>query len=206
MKRLLLALLLVAAPALAAPHWQHDITAPDRKRLAKLWEAWTRGLGEAQTAGQGPAVAAFGPAVVADAATINAGGALKSGQAFPQAGDYRCRVIRLGQRAGEARAPLAAAAVTEAAAPCRITMRRGSLWFEQGAGTQRLGGRLYADGARMVFLGSTALAGEMAILPYGADPQRDVVGALRPLATGWRLELPWPNWQSNLVVVEIVPA
>jgi hypothetical protein len=58
----------------------------------------------------------------------------------------------------------------------------------------------------MVFLGTTALAGEMGIMPYGADPERDAVGALRAVAADqWRLELPWPAWQANLALVEILP-
>ena len=210
MKALVAALLLAwGLPAAAAPsHWRQDITAPDRKRLAKLWEAWTRALGEAQAAGQGAAVAALGPVVVPDAATINYGDAdARPAGPLPVAGQYKCRMINLGQRAGGARAPAAAVVDTGALLPCRIEARGKGLWFQQNAGAQRLGGRLFADGDRQVFLGTTALAGEMAGLPYGADPQRDAVGVLRATAPQrWRLELPWPNWQSNLTIIEISPA
>jgi hypothetical protein len=58
----------------------------------------------------------------------------------------------------------------------------------------------------MVFLGAPALRGEMWVMPYGADPERNAVGALRALGPQqWRLELPWPTWQSNLDLVELTP-
>jgi hypothetical protein len=90
---------------------------------------------------------------------------------------------------------------------CTITARRGLLYFDQGAGDQRVAGTLYPDGDRQVFLGSLALAGENGIMAYGADGDRDQVGVLRAFGDKrWRLELPWPMWQSNLQVIEIVPA
>lgn len=219
--------LLAAQPVLAAPKtWQTQITAADRKRLARLWEAWTRSLADADAAGQGAAVTALGPAAVADAATMNRDASdpmtPKVAGTLPGVGAYRCRMITLGARA-ETMVPRTGARnvgarVENVAArggaivgatpftPCRIEARGDGLWFEQDAGpAQRLGGRLYADGARQVFLGTTALAGEMGIMAYGADPQRNAVGALRAMGDGhWRLELPWPNWQSNLGIVEIV--
>jgi hypothetical protein len=113
---------------------------------------------------------------------------------------YSCRTISLGAQGGNR----AAVVEVDAPQPCRIEARGGTLHFEQAAGTHRLGGKLFADGDRMVFLGAPALSGEMGIMPYGADPERDAVGALRALGPGhWRLELPWPAWQSNLDLVEI---
>ncbi|MBC7504657.1 MAG: DUF4893 domain-containing protein [Sandarakinorhabdus sp.] len=202
-----LAVSAVAAPA-APPSWQHDITMPDRRRLGKLWEAWTRSLNEIQQAGQGKALVALGPIGVPDAATMHAepGAAIKPVGPLPGVGDYRCRTINLGQRAGGAAAspaPIASGGLQ----PCRIEMRGKTLWFEQASGVQRLGGRLYADGNRQLFLGTLALVGEMAIMPYGVDPQRDAIGVLRSIGPQhWRMELPWPNWQSNLAIVEMVPA
>ena len=209
--------LLAAAPALAAPKsWAATITAADRTRLVKSWQAWTRALADADTAGQ---AAAVGPAVVPDAATMNRNAsdpmAPTPAGKLPGAGAYRCRTITLGARAdgvaprasGPAPSPLAMVAATPFT-PCRIENRGGGLWFEQAVGlAQRLGGRLYPDGARQVFLGTTALVGEMGVIAYGADPQRNAIGALRAIGDGhWRLELPWPNWQSNLSIVEIRPS
>lgn len=211
MKRLLaLVLLAGTAQGLAAPapNWQQDIGAADRKRLARLWESWTRSLNEAHTAGQAAALAALGPVVVPDAAAINPeeGAVVKAAGPLPGPGPYKCRMIRLGQHEGSVKTPAAAMVLVSEMLPCRIEMRGNGLWFEQGVGAQRLGGRLYTDGDRQVFLGATALTGEMRIMPYGADPQRDAVGVLRAMGERhWRLELPWPHWQSNLAIVEIVP-
>lgn len=214
MKRLLAVLLLagcahtVAAPV-APPRWQNDITAPDRKRLARLWEAWTRALNEAQTVGQGTAIASLGAVAIPDPATMNVeeSPAGKTLGPLPAAGVYRCRTIKLGQRAGGAKAQPSAAVDTGEMRPCHVEVRGNMLWFQHDSGAQRLQGALYADGDRMVFLGTTALTGEMGTLRYGTAPQRDAVGVLRAMTPQrWRLELPWPHWQSNLEIVEIVPA
>ena len=213
-----LALVLLAAePGLAAPKtWATTITAADRKRLARLWEAWTRALADTDAAGQAGALAALGPAVVPDASTMNRDASdpmtPKPAGRLPGAGTYRCRMITLGARA-DGMAPRVSGPAPQALAmvgatpftPCRIEARGDGLWFEQDVGpAQRLGGRLYPDGARLVFLGTTALTGEMGVMAYDADPQRNAVGALRAVGDGrWRLELPWPNWQSNLGIVEI---
>ncbi len=210
---------LAADAALAAPQsWRTVVTADDRKRLARLWEAWTRALADADRAGQTAALAAVGPAVVPDAATMNRNAADPmtppvAGR-LPGPGAYRCRLITLGARGDGVATPVPVMVDAAPFTPCRIEARGSGLWFEQAAGPDRrpdnrldsrLGGWLYVDGARLVFLGTTALAGETGIMAYGADPQRNAVGALRAIDDGrWRLELPWPNWQSNLNIVEIV--
>jgi hypothetical protein len=215
------------APAQVAvgPGWQAMITGADRRRLARLWEAWTRSLAQVAAAEDDAALAALGPLAIADSATINRDASDTMAPALagplPEPGRFRCRMVKLGQRAiagAGAMAPAADSApainpavpvvAAGAPVPCRIEMRRNGLWFEIDAAgqPQRLGGRLFADGDRMVFLGTTALAGEMGILAYGADPERDAVGALRALGPAhWRLELPWPAWQANLALVEILP-
>lgn len=205
--RLILALaLLAAAGPLAAktqkppPPWQKVILEPDRKRLAGLWSAWTRGLAEADKAGMRPQLAGLGDVVVPDAAKP---------APPPPPGAYRCRTITLGIREGStAAAPASVPAMTMGSeGACSISRKAGLLWFEQSDGPRRVGGRLYDDDERMVFLGSQALAGEMGLMAYGADGQRDQVGVLRGVGERrWRLELPWPMWQSNMVVIEIVPA
>ncbi|MEY2884557.1 MAG: hypothetical protein RL490_2281, partial [Pseudomonadota bacterium] len=123
----------------------------------------------------------------------------------PAPGAYRCRDIRIGRREGMADTlPTLAVAAFQ---PCTIRLDAGRLWLEQGPGMQRVAGPLYPDGDRLVFLGSMALAGEMAVMRYGADPDRNQAGVLRAIGERhWRLELPWPNWQANLHLIEIVPA
>ncbi len=185
-----------ASAAVRAPAWQTVIRDNDRKRLAGLWSAWTRSLADAQKAGQMQAVSALGDMAEPEAAR----------DAPPLVpGDYRCRLVKLGTREDgvvrTATSPVAAAPFR----PCVITARDGLLWFDEGMGAQRIAGYLYPDGDRMVFLGSLALPGEAGIMAYGADGDRDQVGVLRAYGDKrWRLELPWPMWQSNLQIIEIV--
>lgn len=176
--------------------WQQQINESDRKRLALLWSAWTRSLNEAADAGHKADIAAMGDLVVADAA--------RPGPP-PTPGTYRCRTIKMGTRVDGGR--MAPVAMDEGAfAPCTITARGSLLWFEQASAAQRIGGTLYPDGDRLIFLGSKALQGEMGIMAYGSDASRDQVGVLRPYGDArWRLELPWPMWQSNLEIIEILP-
>lgn len=189
-----------AAPAAASaeappPAWQQVIRERDRKRLAGLWSAWTRSLKQVALAGKGPHVAALGGMAAADAADNGP---------LPTPGDYHCRTVKLGSRHDMPPVSLHPAMSDPVAGSCSIIQRDGLLWFEQGAGAQRVGGRLFPDGDRMVFLGSLALAGEMGVRPYGADAERDQVGVLRSIGDGrWRLELPWPMWQANLAIIEI---
>ena len=207
---LLVLTLASAAPlhaAKPAKSWQATATSADRKRLARLWEAWTHALAEVEASGQTVEMTGLGPVVVPDAATMHANTADRLATPakgpLPASGDYRCRTIRLGHHGDTATAARVQAGDT---VPCRIEMRGSALWFEQEVGANRLGGRLFVDGDRMVFLGAPALRGEMGVMPYGADPERNAIGALRALGPQqWRLELPWPAWQSNLDLVEITP-
>ncbi len=175
------------------PAWQTVIREDDRGRLAGLFAAWSKALGQARDAGDGKALAAYGDLVVADA--------VKPG-ALPGPGQYRCRTLQIGVQDGAA--PAAAAFSVAPVQRCVIAQKAGALWFEQTDGAQRIAGTLYGDDDRLVFLGSLALRGEAGMMHYGDDGDRNQVGVLRPLGVGrWRLELPWPAWQSNLVIVEI---
>lgn len=171
--------------------WQKDIRDDDRKRLNGLWNSWAHAIGEVRAAGEASEVEALGALVDPEAA-----------QAFamPRPGHYRCRTVKLG---GDAvRGVRIAAAV-----PCDIETTDAGLRFSQGDGAQRLFGRLYPDGDRLVFLGSLRLAMEQGAMPYGSDVDRDQIGVLRAYAPKrWRLELPWPRWEASMVVVEIAPA
>lgn len=185
------------APAPPVP-WQKIIRDDDRKRLAGLWGAWTRALNEADKAGERAGLTALGEIVVPDAARP---------APLPVPGAYRCRVIKLGSLDdGSKRAPSPPLIVGDFV-PCEIADRAGVMRFEIEHGVQRIAGTLYPDGERQIFLGSLGLVGEAGIMDYGADSDRDQLGVLRPIGDRrWRLELPWPKWQSNLVVIEILPA
>ncbi|MNT68759.1 hypothetical protein D3C72_2070150 [compost metagenome] len=59
----------------------------------------------------------------------------------------------------------------------------------------------------MVFLGSMALASEPAARSYGQRPERDMVGVVERIGERrWRLAIPWPANESNLDLIELVPA
>jgi hypothetical protein len=69
-------------------------------------------------------------------------------------------------------------------------------------------GRLYAEtDARVIFLGTLELGDENVPLEYGLDAQRDMAGYVERIGIGrWRLVLPWPSFESQLDVIEMVPA
>jgi hypothetical protein len=193
-----------AQPAVSS--WQGQMQEDDRRRLAGLWSAWTRGLAEVRAAGLESVLQALGPVAVPPVEPLpGRPEPLELGR-LPATGDYQCRIIRLGLRDDgwprDAGVPLRVADW----APCRLAADRlGMMRFDMLAGAQRLHGRLWADGDRMIFLGALALESETGDRRYGDDPDRDALGVLRPLEDGhWRLELPWPRWQSNLMLVEII--
>ena len=186
-----------SAKAMRQTSWQEQINESNRKRLAGLWSGWTRSLAEASAAGHQDAIAALGDLLVPDAA--------RPGPP-PAPGAYRCRTVKMGARTDGGRAAPTAMDVGDFA-PCTITAKGSLSWFEQAGGMQRVGGTLYPDGDRLVFLGSKALKGEMGVMAYGSDASRDQVGVMRSIGDArWRLELPWPMWQSNLEIIEIRPA
>ncbi len=185
------------AAARAPEPWQHAIREPDRKRLAGLWSAWTRSLAEAGKAGRGADIAGLGDVAVPDVAKT---------AALPAPGAYRCRVIKLGQHEAASATTMTKAFAINDFAPCSIALLGGHWQFGLAGPTQSLAGRLYPNGDHMVFLGTMALNGESGVMAYGSDPDRDQVGVLRAIgANHWRLELPWPKWQSNLDIIEIMP-
>jgi hypothetical protein len=198
---LLLALLL-AAPAAAQPAlgtWQARIQPEDRVRLAGLWRAWTSALNNA--ASQAPALAALGPVATPPLEPLPGTPEARAGHPLPGPGAYRCRTIRIGHREdGWSRDGTSPLAIGDWGS-CRVTA--GNLLVTE-SGAQRLSGQLWSDDDRMVMLGALHLAAEGGRRRYGDDHERDLAGILRPLGPGhWRLELPWPRWQSRLMLVEM---
>ena len=120
----------------------------------------------------------------------------------PPAGDYRCRVLKLGSRGG--------GTLQYVAYPrfdCRISAGAGVMDFVKLTGSQRPVGRLFADGdRRMIFLGTLQLGDERGTLRYGHDRQRDMIGIVERVGERrWRLVFPWPAYESNLDVIELLP-
>ncbi len=198
MKRLLAALVLsavcVASLAAARPvAWKRAITANDRQRLAGLWRAWTTARTQVFAGGQGTAW--LNLAALTDPAAATADGP-------PPPGRYACRTVKLGTRS--AGMPVWTMAETT---PCRIDALGPNLRFVRDGGAQRSAGILYPDGDRMVYLGALSLGSEAGLFRYKADPDRDQVGVLRAIGPRrWRLELPWPRFESTIDVIEVVPA
>lgn len=190
----LLVLLAVAFPALADPQpWRREITEPDRKRLAGLWRAWT--TARAQVVASGNAEAWVREEPLTDPAAAATGEA-------PPPGRYRCRTVKLGTR--NPGMPVWTMSETY---PCRVERVENGLRFVREGGAQRTAGLLFEDGDRQVYLGALSLGSERGLFAYNADAERNQVGVLRRLgAARWRLELPWPKWESTLDVIDIVPA
>lgn len=173
--------------------WRMVTTPQDRERLRNWRKAWVEALPRARAA-DGSNVAAQGALFEHDQALPNA---------LPPAGDYRCRTFKLGAQRPEQRVYS-----TQPWSRCRIA-RDGELsTFTRLDGAQRPVGTLYADTeARVVFLGSLLLGDETEPLPYGQDDKRDMAGYVERIATArWRLVLPWPAFESQIDVIELIPA
>lgn len=177
-----------------ASGWRRYATMADRDRLTRVRPAWEQALREARTGGRAADLAALGPLADPDALMT---------EPAPPPGDYRCRTIKLG-----AQAPGAPVYTAYDWFRCRIQPEDDHLLFVKENGSQRPAGRLWNDNAgRMVFLGTMILGDETDAYAYGADRERNLVGALERIGERrWRLALPWPAWESTLDIIELVPA
>ena len=181
-----------AAPVIA--DWRKTITNADQDRLQNWRSAFTKALDKARAAGHSSSIAREGALLNPDAALPNA---------VPPAGNYRCRVIKLGGKGA-----LMGDYVVYPPAPCTITDEREVLGFSKLSGNQRPVGLLFpVEGNRMVFLGTVIIGDESRALDYGRDSARDMAGALdRVGERRWRLMLPRPQFESMMDVIELVPA
>ncbi len=173
--------------------WRAVTTDQDRNRLRDWRKAWVAALPAARTADNG-VIAREGALFEPDRAMANA---------MPPAGDYRCRTFKLGARRADLR--------TFAMLPwarCRIGRDGEMPVFAVLEGDQRPSGTLYAESdARVIFLGALELGDETRALTYSQDRKRDMAGYIERVAIGrWRLVLPYPNFESQIDVIEMVPA
>jgi hypothetical protein len=173
--------------------WREIATPADRERIAKWRSGWTTALAKAQASGFGGRIAAQGVLMQPDAALPDPA---------PPPGDYRCRVTKLGAQGEGGLDYVAYPGFT-----CRISMEKDLLSFTKLDGSQRPVGLLFPnDEARMIFLGTIMLGDESRPLDYGRDAERDMAGAFERIGQKrWRLVLPWPQWDSTLDVIELVP-
>ena len=66
-------------------------------------------------------------------------------------------------------------------------------------------GRIVFD-RRQIFLGTMMLGDETRPMDYGRDSMRDMAGAVERIGPNrWRLILPYPNFESVMDVIELVP-
>lgn len=173
--------------------WSQVATASDRDRLARWRTAWIAGLEKATASGSGPQIAAQGALLKPD---------LSLDDPALSAGDYRCRVIKMGAQTKGLLNYIAYPYFT-----CRVTPEDGRLRVEKIDGSQRPVGLLYPDeGRRMIFLGAMALGDESRPLPYGRDAERDMVGILERVGPQrWRIAMPYPRWESTIDIFELIP-
>ncbi|HEV7351707.1 MAG TPA: DUF4893 domain-containing protein [Brevundimonas sp.] len=182
-----------AAPVLR--DWRSIVTSFDRDRLNRLDAAWELALEQSRRYPGSGDLAAVGDLTDPRAAQPNVA---------PPVGDYRCRTVKLGSQGGEA----GLGYVVYGWFACRIEQTPAGLKFSKLTGSQRPAGLLFPEnGERMVFLGSMALASEPPANSYGRRPDRDIIATVERIGPQrWRLVLPWPQTESNLDLIELVPA
>ena len=173
--------------------WRMITTDQDRDRLRNWRKAWVEALPKARKA---------------DAAAIAEQGALFEpdqalSRAMPPAGDYKCRTFKLGGQRPEMRDFTAYPWFS-----CRIGSEGELPTFAKLDGSQRPMGKIYAEtDTRVIFLGALELGDETIPLTYGQDRKRDMAGYIERVGTTrWRLVLPWPAFESQIDVIDLVPA
>jgi hypothetical protein len=168
--------------------WRALATPIDQQRLALVPWLWPRALGSVP--------ARLRAKVRAEGPLLGDGTALEL--PAPPPGPYRCRLVRLGGRAGFRTYP-----------PdfCYVEGDSAKLSFTKQTGSNLPGGWLYVDSpTRLVFLGALPKAGEKAVPLYGLHPDQDVVGVVERVSPfRWRMVLAKAGRGSVLDVYELVP-
>ncbi len=183
------------AGAIQRLDWRGIITSMDRDRYQRRDAAWSLALEQARRQPGSGDLDSLGDLIKPRA---------MRGSVAPAPGDYRCRTVKLGSQGGEE----GLGYVVYGWFACRIEQTPRGLKFSKLSGSQRPSGLLFSEDDRhMVMLGSMALAAEPAANSYGQRPDRDLVAVLERIGEArWRLVLPWPQNESNLDLIELVPA
>lgn len=176
-----------------ASDWRTTITNADRDKLRQWRAAWNAALDEVHKGGKGALIAQQGVLLDPDRALENP---------LPPAGDYRCRVFKLGSK-GNAGAGFIAYPYFA----CRIDDEGEVRSLYKRSGSQRPVGLVFKDtDARAIFLGTLVLGDETKPLQYGQDAARDMAGVVERIGDKrWRLVLPYPAFESTLDVIELIP-
>ena len=175
-------------------NWRQVATSADRARLRDWRDAFSDGLAAARKAGHADAIAREGALLAPDGAI--GGGAIPNGF-------YTCRLVKLG-----AKATGLLDYVAYPAFRCRVRPDRDLQRLAKLGGSQRVVGLIFpGDAMRQVLLGTLVLGDERRALQYGQDETRDVAGFVERIGpTRWRLVIPRPHFESQLDVMELVPA
>ena len=184
-----------AAGPVALRDWRGIVTASDRDRYSRRDAAWSLALQQARRQPGSGDLTGLGDLIDPRAARSSVA---------PPPGDYRCRTVKLGSQGGED----GLGYVVYSWFACRIEATPRGLKFSKQTGSQRPGGLLFPESDRqMVMLGSLALAEEPPANSYGQRPDRDLIAVLERIGDRrWRLVIPWPQVESNLDLIELVPA
>ena len=205
--RMLLALVLaipcaacdmVMQPAGMVAHWTtawRDVATPrDRERLRDWRKTFVVALSAARKSGHAADIAREGALLKPDAAL--------GGQGVPN-GMYRCRVIKVGAKTEGMLDYVAYPAFS-----CRVRAERDLQRLEKLSGSQRYVGLIFPnDAMRQIFLGTLVLGDETRAMQYGEDPDRNIAGYIERIGPSrWRLLMPKPQFESQIDVMELVPA
>jgi hypothetical protein len=188
----------IAPPTRMIPDWSRDwhrvATESDRKRLRDWRQTFVAAIDAARKSGHSAEIAREGVLLDPDAAL--GGGPIPNGA-------YRCRVIKVG-----AKSQGMLDYVAYPAFACSIAAQRDLQQLAKLNGSQRQFGLIFpGDLLRQVFLGTLVLGDETRALQYGQDDSRDVVGYVERIGPNrWRLVMPSPHFESQLDVMELVPA
>ena len=174
--------------------WRGVVTPTDRDRLNRLDAAWRLALEQARRQEGSGDLRSTGD-------LIDPGAARRDVE--PPEGAYRCRTVKLGSQSDGG-----LGYVVYGWFACQIERTPNGLKLSKLTGSQRPAGLLFPENGRsMVFLGSMSLADEAPARTYGRNPARDVVARLERIGDArWRLVIPFPQTESNLDLIELVPA
>ena len=174
--------------------WRSAATEADRERLREWRGAFVSALAAAREAGHGSDIEREGALLDPDAALPQ--------PAIPN-GLYRCRVIKLG-----AKSPGMLDYVAYPWFTCRVQQEGELQAFSKLTGSQRHVGLIFPqDQLRLVVLGTLMLGDEERAMHYGVDPERDVAAFVERIGPQrWRLVMPSPTFESQLDVMELLPA
>jgi hypothetical protein len=181
----------VAQPRL---DWRAVATESDRVRLRDWRKTFTSALASARASGHSADIDREGVLLQPDSAL--AGGPIPNGM-------YKCRVIKVGTRSSGMLGLVAYPNFS-----CRVQQDGRLQSFAKLTGSQRQVGLVFpSDGLRQIFLGTLMLGDEARAMHYGVDEERDVAGLVERIGPSrWRLVMPSPHFESQLDVMELVPA